>query len=267
MNPTPHIMTQEMPLLIKQGITSVKMYMTYESLKLRDSPLLGILMSARSLWFTVTVHAEDSDITYLIIDRLKAAVYTDPYFHAISRPQIAENKATYRIISLAELTDAPIHTFHMSLETVLKLVWKAQPRMLPIQAETYFQYLFLMSRTLRGSQQENLVARDFKWDFHHTQLWLIKPHQPMTMLKTRNRGRQTVLQGLQLLPTQYRVRDKIMIDIQSCWGGKRVQVKSSKISATDEFRSRKDVRVGRHERKHCPKMWCWFAHLESGRTT
>jgi dihydropyrimidinase len=49
MNPTPHIMTQEMPLLIKQGITSVKMYMTYESLKLRDSPLLGILMSARSL--------------------------------------------------------------------------------------------------------------------------------------------------------------------------------------------------------------------------
>jgi hypothetical protein len=58
----------------------------------------------------------------------------------------------------------------MSLETVLKLVWKAQPRMLPIQAETYFQYLFLMSRTLRGSQQENLVARDFKWDFHHTQL-------------------------------------------------------------------------------------------------
>jgi dihydropyrimidinase len=101
-------MKEEMLFLITQGITSVKLYMTYELLKLGDSQLLEVLMNARALGFTTMVHAKNSDIISLITDRLEAAGHADPYFHAISRPQIAENEATYRIISLAELTDTPI---------------------------------------------------------------------------------------------------------------------------------------------------------------
>jgi len=141
-NPTPEIMSKEMPLLIEQGITSVKLYMTYEPLKLADSQLLEVLMSARALGFTTMVHAENSDIISLITDRLEAAGHTDPFFHAISRPQIAENEATYRIISLAELTDTPILIVHMSSE------------MLPIHAETCPQYLFLLSERLKGNPQD-----------------------------------------------------------------------------------------------------------------
>jgi dihydropyrimidinase len=154
-NPTPEIMKSEMPLLIEQGITSVKLYMTYEPLKLGDSQLLEVLMSARSLGFTTMVHAENSDIISLITDRLEAAGHTDPYFHAISRPQIAENEATYRIISLAELTDTPILIVHMSSEVAMKHVRKAQTRMLPIHAETCPQYLFLLSDRLKGSHHDS----------------------------------------------------------------------------------------------------------------
>ena len=50
-NPSPQIMSTEIPLLIEQGITSVKLYMTYEPLKLGDLQLLEVLMSARSLGF------------------------------------------------------------------------------------------------------------------------------------------------------------------------------------------------------------------------
>jgi len=147
-------MSTEMPLLISRGITSVKLYMTYEPLKLDDAALLDVLMSARTLGFTTMVHAENSDIISLITNRLEAAGHTDPYFHAISRPQIAENEATYRIISLAELTDTPILIVHMSSEIAMKHVRKAQTRMLPIHAETCPQYLFLLSERLKGNPQD-----------------------------------------------------------------------------------------------------------------
>jgi dihydropyrimidinase len=154
-NPTPQIMSTEMPLLISQGITSVKLYMTYEPMKLDDSQLLEVLISAHSLGFTTMVHAENSDIISLITDRLEAAGHTDPYFHAISRPQIAESEATYRVISLAELTDTPILIVHMSSEVAMKHVRKAQTRMLPIHAETCPQYLFLLSERLKGTPHDS----------------------------------------------------------------------------------------------------------------
>lgn len=157
-NPTPEIMSTEMPLLIKRGITSVKLYMTYEPLKLGDSQLLNVLMSARALGFTTMVHAENSDIISLITTRLEAAGHTSPFFHAISRPQIAENEATYRIISLAELTDTPILIVHMSSEVAMKHVRKAQTRMLPIHAETCPQYLFLLSERLKGNPQDTFAG-------------------------------------------------------------------------------------------------------------
>jgi len=100
------------------------------------------------------VHAENSDIISMITDRLEAAGHTDPYFHAISRPQTAENEATYRIISLAELTDTPILIVHMSSGIAMKHVRKAQTRMLPIHAETCPQYLFLLSERLKGTRND-----------------------------------------------------------------------------------------------------------------
>lgn len=153
-NPTPSIVNTELPVLMEQGITSVKLYMTYEPLKLGDAQILDVLMAARALGFTTMVHAENSDIISLITSRLESAGHSAPFFHAVSRPQIAENEATYRIISLAELVDAPILIVHMSSEVAMKHVRKAQTRMLPIHAETCPQYLFLLSERLKGSEHD-----------------------------------------------------------------------------------------------------------------
>jgi dihydropyrimidinase len=154
-NPTPEIITTELPILMSQGITSVKLYMTYEPLKLGDSQLLEVMMASHALGFTIMVHAENSDIISFITQRLEATRNTEPYFHAISRPQIAENEATYRIINLAELTDTPILIVHMSSEIAMKHVRKAQTRMLPIHAETCPQYLFLLSEKLKPSEADS----------------------------------------------------------------------------------------------------------------
>jgi hypothetical protein len=83
-------------------------------MKLGDADPLSVMMSARSLGFTTMVHAENSDIIDLITTHLEAAGRTTPFFHSISSPQIAEDEATYRIISPATLTSVTILIVHMS---------------------------------------------------------------------------------------------------------------------------------------------------------
>lgn len=155
-NPTKDILRDELPVLAKEeGITSVKLYMTYEPMKLTDRELLDIMMACRSLGMTTMIHAENSDMIALIIEGLEAKGHTEPFFHAIARPRIAEDEASYRAISLAELVDAPILIVHMSSETAMGHVRNAQTRLLPIHAETCPQYLFLLSEQIKGQPHDH----------------------------------------------------------------------------------------------------------------
>lgn len=80
---------------------------------------------------------------------------TSTYFHAVARPQIAESEATYRAISLAEVTDAPILLVHMSAPTALKHLREAQNRLLPIHGEACPHYLYLTSNKLHSQPEEH----------------------------------------------------------------------------------------------------------------
>lgn len=148
-NPTPTVLRDELPVQVKAGITSVKVYMTYDRLKLKDGEILDAMMATRSLGMTTMVHAENSDMISWITARLAEQKLTDPYYHAISRPNIAEDEATYRIIALAELSDIPILIVHMSSKTAVSHVRNAQTRLLPIHAETCPHYLYLTADSLR----------------------------------------------------------------------------------------------------------------------
>lgn len=65
-NPTKKIVEQELPLLVKDiGITSVKLYMTYDPLKLADREILDIMVATRKLGITTMVHAENHDMIAL----------------------------------------------------------------------------------------------------------------------------------------------------------------------------------------------------------
>ncbi|CAK7262730.1 hypothetical protein SEPCBS119000_000132 [Sporothrix epigloea] len=153
-NVTETILADELPLLAetsKHGITSVKLYMTYLPLRLGDGDLFSIMLAARQLGVTTMVHAENHDIVDQIMQRLAAKGNTQTYFHAVARPQIAEAEATYRAISLAEVTDAPILLVHMSAPVALQHVREAQARLLPIHAEACPHYLYLTSDKLRST--------------------------------------------------------------------------------------------------------------------
>lgn len=155
-NPTKDILRDELPVLAKkEGITSVKLYMTYEILKLNDREVLDILFTCKSLGMTTMIHAESSDMISLIIEGLERNKNTEPYFHAVARPRIAEDEASYRAISLAELADAPMLIVHMSSDVAVAHVRDAQTRLLPIHAETCPHYLFLLSEKIKGEPHDH----------------------------------------------------------------------------------------------------------------
>lgn len=155
-NPTSHILTTELPrLATDEGITSVKLYMTYEPMQLSDRALLEIMLACRALGMTTMIHAENADMIALIIAGLEARGNLAPFFHAVARPRIAEDEASYRAISLAELVDAPMLLVHMSSETAMQHVRSAQDRLLPVHAETCPHYLYLISETLREQPHDH----------------------------------------------------------------------------------------------------------------
>lgn len=154
-NPSARILEKELPAFVRdEGITSVKLYMTYDLLKLNDAELLDVMMITRKHGMTTMVHAENNDMVAMIIKRLEANGKGDPFFHSVARPQLVEDEATYRIISLAELTNTPILIVHMSARAAVKHVHQAQARLLPIHAETCPHYLLLQSNNLAKPEFE-----------------------------------------------------------------------------------------------------------------
>lgn len=149
-NPTANILANELPIIVRDGITSVKVYMTYQPLRLRDRQILEVMESTRRLGMTTMVHAENTEMIEWMTEKLHARGRTEPYGHALSRPPLAEDEATYRVIALSELADVPILIVHMSSKKAAEHVRNAQTRLLPIHGETCPQYLFFTSDRLKG---------------------------------------------------------------------------------------------------------------------
>lgn len=147
-DPTPEVLTTELPQLIAEGYTSFKLYMTYDALKLDDRQILDSLSLARREGAMVMLHAENRDCIAWLTEKLLAAGHTAPRFHASSRPMLVEREATHRAIALAELIDVPILIVHVSGREALEQIRRAQGQGLKIYAETCPQYLFLTADSL-----------------------------------------------------------------------------------------------------------------------
>jgi dihydropyrimidinase len=145
---TPDVLTRELPELIEQGCTSIKLYLTYEGLKLDDYEVLSVLELARREGVMVMVHAENDACIRWLTDRLLEMRKTELRYHVTAHPEIGEREAAYRAISFAELLDTPILIVHVSSGIVVEEIRRAQARGLPIFAETCPQYFFLSSEDI-----------------------------------------------------------------------------------------------------------------------
>jgi dihydropyrimidinase len=147
-DPTPTVLNDELPALIREGNTSFKVYMTYDDLKLDDGQILDVLSVAREYGAMAMIHAENADCIEWLSKRLEAAGRTAPRFHSRSRPMMVEREATHRAIALSELVDVPILIVHVSGREAVEQIRWARAHGLQVHAETCPQYLFLTAEDL-----------------------------------------------------------------------------------------------------------------------
>ena len=147
-NPDAKTIETDLPALIGEGHASIKLFMTYDLIKVDDEPLLDVLLTARQNRALVCVHAENHGMISWMGKRLVAKGYTAPKFHAISHPRGSEAEAFTRLIGAAALIDQPIMIFHVSTREGAEVIRRARGEGLKVFAETCPQYLFLTRHDL-----------------------------------------------------------------------------------------------------------------------
>ena len=147
-DPTPTVLKEELPRLIAEGNRSIKIFMTYDGVRLKDDEVIRVLAEARRNGALVCVHAEHHDLLMWITEQLVEGGYTAPKYHAWGKPMVVEREAVNRIVAFAEALDVPIQVFHVSGAESAEEIARAQARGLKVWAETCPHYLTLTADDL-----------------------------------------------------------------------------------------------------------------------
>src|ERR1700738_302787 len=140
----PDAQLAEMPQLVREGITSFKLFMAYPGVfMLDDASIFRAMRTSAKAGAMVCMHAENGGAIDVIVKQALAEGKTAPKYHALTRPTTAEAEATSRAIALAEMADSPVYIVHLSCNDALEKVREARDRGLPVYAETCPQYLYL----------------------------------------------------------------------------------------------------------------------------
>ncbi len=136
-------LTKDLPELMDEGHRSVKIFTTYDKVRLADEAILDVLWSARDHGALVCFHAENDGLIRWMTRRLLDSGRSAPRFHPMSHPRMAEIEALHRMCLFSEFTGQPIMLFHISTREGVQIVREAQARGVPVVAETCPHYLFM----------------------------------------------------------------------------------------------------------------------------
>jgi len=169
---------EEMAGIIREGVTSFKMFMAYPGVFLvDDQQIFRAMLRAGELGALITMHAEIGLPIDVMVQRALAGGHTAPVYHALTRSEVAESTGTERAIALAEMAKVPVYMVHLSAQRALERVMEARDRGLPTFAETCPQYLFLDEDHLRGDPGNEWKGAGYvctpplRPKHHHDHLW------------------------------------------------------------------------------------------------
>jgi len=142
-DPTDKVLYEELPRAIEDGITSFKIYMTYDRLIVDDGQMLDILAVAKKHGALTMIHAENNAMIKWMSGKLVDSGHGAPKFHALSHPRTAESEAINRAVALGGFLDAPILIVHVSTEAGARIIAEARYDGRKVFGETCPQYMFL----------------------------------------------------------------------------------------------------------------------------
>src|SRR5688572_17617423 len=168
----------EMSAMVREGVTSFKMFMAYPGVFLvDDQQIFRAMQRAGELGALITMHAEIGLPIDVLVQRALGEGHTAPVYHALTRPEVAEATGTERAIALAEMAKVPVYMVHLSAQRALERVMEARDRGLPAYAETCPQYLFCSEDDLRGAPGDEWKGAGYvctpplRPKHHHDHLW------------------------------------------------------------------------------------------------
>jgi dihydropyrimidinase len=173
-DPTEAALKDHIPKLVRAGHATIKVFMTYDRIKLDDMQLLDVLQAARDNQALVCVHAENHAMISWTGKRLVAGGYRAPRYHGVSHPRAGEVEAFNRIIALAAFIDQPIMIFHVSTAEGAARIRQARGEGLKVFAETCPQYLFLTANDLDRPGLEGakwICSPPVRWTTDQDALW------------------------------------------------------------------------------------------------
>src|SRR5260370_18418093 len=147
-DPTEATLKTHIPKLVKEGHASIKVFMTYDKIKLDDEQVLNVLQAARDNGAFVCVHAENHGMITFMVKRLLANGLTTPPVFPMSHPRLAEVDAIQRLVVMSRFIDQPIMIFHVSTAEGADVVRRARADGVKIFGETCTQYLVLMDEAI-----------------------------------------------------------------------------------------------------------------------
>ena len=140
----------EMPKLVKEGITSFKVFTAYNGrMRLQDGDIFETLRIAKENGYLTMVHAENGDVIDILVAEALAAGHLTPEWHALTRPSWSAVEAVLRSSALAGMADTPLYVVHMNTGGGVDQVQYAREQGLKVMGETCPQYLFFTIDDIR----------------------------------------------------------------------------------------------------------------------
>jgi dihydropyrimidinase len=184
----PDAQLAEMSQLVREGITSFKLFMAYPGVfMLDDASIFKAMRTSAKAGAMVCMHAENGGAIDVIVRQALAEGKTGPKYHALTRPTTAEAEATSRAIALAEMADAPVYIVHLSCNDALEKVREARDRGLPVYAETCPQYLYLSLENMDAPGFEGakyVFTPPLREKWHQEKLWAGLKHDHLQVVST-----------------------------------------------------------------------------------
>lgn len=133
----------EIPAMVKAGIPSFKMYMTYPAMMIGDKDMFCALQELGKYGCIAGVHCENSGVIDALIIQAKEAGLLSPASHPATRPNALEAEAVASLLRMAQVADVPVIIVHLSTKEALDEVRAARARGQKVYVESCPHYLLL----------------------------------------------------------------------------------------------------------------------------
>jgi|SRR5690554_539508 len=162
----------EMEEMIKEGVTSFKLYMAYKNtLQVDDGIIYQVLNRSKEVKGLITFHCENGNIIDILVKEAKNNGLNSPIYHALTRPGLVEEEAISRVLDIAKLSDYYVYIVHLSTSGGLKRINRAKNQGAKVFVETCPQYLLLNDSAYYNEGEKYIMSPPLRKAFDNEALW------------------------------------------------------------------------------------------------